>query len=528
MDVTRGESLDDIQERYDRLQQRLVPLWEIIGRSQLGGTDEDENTIVVVPSLTVDLELSASVQQAYEERFLFMLLLLRQPLIRMVYVTSGTVAPDIIDYYLHLLPGVTSGNARKRLFLVSPLDLSPRPLTQKLLDRPRLLEHIRSLAVNVERAHIVPFNTTDLERELAIRLGMPMYAADPRFFALGTKSGSRRIFAEEGVSHPLGFEDLASETETVDALLRMRAAKPDMQWAIVKLNEGVSGLGNAVLDLRDLPPAGEPSEYSAVTERLRGMQFEMAGATYSDYLEKLQEGGAIVEEMIVGDEIRSPSAQIRVTPLGEIELLSTHDQVLGGPSGQSYLGARFPADTAYGPVIMREAAKVARRFAREGIIGRFALDFVVVRTAGAGWRPYAIEVNLRKGGTTHPFLTLQYLTDGHFDAERGEFVTSRGDRKCYRASDHVESHAYRALTPDALFDLVSRHHLHFDHAAQVGIILHMMSAVGDEGRFGLTAIADDHAAVEALYERAITIFDGEAEAALQAGPDHQSGGASSK
>ena len=94
--------------------------------------------------------------------------------------------------------------------------------------------------------------------------------------------------------------------------------------------------------------------------------------------------------------------------------LSTHDQVLGGPTGQSYLGARFPADTAYGPAIMREAAKVARRFARDGVIGRFALDFVVVRTQGGEWRPYAIEVNLRKGGTTHPFLTLQYLTDGRF------------------------------------------------------------------------------------------------------------------
>ena len=27
----------------------------------------------------------------------------------------------------------------------------------------------------------------------------------------------------------------------------------------------------------------------------------------------------------------------------------------------------------------------------------------------AGGTPYAIELNLRKGGTTHPFLTLQFF-----------------------------------------------------------------------------------------------------------------------
>lgn len=508
-------SPDEIQQKYDQLQRRLVPLWQVIGRSELGGADEDENTIVVIPSLTVDMALTSSVQQAYEERFLFLLLLLRQPLVRMIYVTSGTIAPNIVDYYLHLLSGVTISSARKRLFLVTPLDASPRPLSQKLLDRPRLLEEIRALAGDVERTHIVPFNTTALERELAVQLGIPMYAADPRFFDLGTKSGSRRVFTEENVSHPVGFEDLTSEDGVVRAIIRMRVVKPELRWVIVKLNEGVSGLGNAVVDLQPVPSSGDPDECPAVVGCLHAMQFEMPGATYTDYLEKIEQNGAIVEELLIGDEIRSPSAQIRITPLGEVELLSTHDQVLGGTTGQSYLGARFPADSAYGPMIMREADKVAQRFAREGVIGRFALDFVVVRNTGGEWQPFAIEVNLRKGGTTHPFLTLQYLTDGHFEAERGEFVTARGDRKCYRASDHVESASYRAFTPDTLFDVVSRHHLHFDHPRQVGVVLHMVSGVGDLGRFGMTVIADDHEQVETMYERAVDIFDEEAEANLR-------------
>ena len=137
-------------------------------------------------------------------------------------------------------------------------------------------------------------------------------------------------------------------------------------------------------------------------------------------MKKLQERKGVVEERIMGEEFRSPSVQLRVTPLGKVELLSTHDQLLGGPTGQSYLGCVFPADTAYAPLITREAAKVGKRLAKEGVIGRFALDFVVVRAKDGTWEPYAIEINLRKGGTTHPFLTLQFLTDGTYDTETGD------------------------------------------------------------------------------------------------------------
>lgn len=506
---------DDLETRFEQLQRELVALWTLIGRSDPGGPLEDANTVVVVPSLNVDIDIPSAVLQAYEERFLFMLFILRQPLIRLVYVTGQAIPPSIVDYYLHILPGAVISNTRKRLFLVSPLDGSSRPLTQKLLERPRLLREIRSLISDPARAHIVPFNTTEQERELAVRLGIPMYAADPRFFAFGTKSGCRRIFAEEGVPHPLGVEDLFGADDVVGALAGMRARKPTMRKAIVKLNEGVSGMGNAVVDLEGLPPPGDSTERVALAERLRAMRFELGSVTYESYVAKLVARGAIVEEMIVGEQLESPSAQLRVTPLGEVELLSTHDQMLGGPSGQSYLGARFPANPAYAAPIMREAAKIGKRFAREGIVGRFALDFVVVRSADGAWEPFAIEVNLRKGGTTHPFLTLQYLTDGAYHPELGVFTTARGHEKAYVASDHVESPSYRVLTPDALFDIVSRHRLHFDHTSQTGVVMHMLSCVGSLGRLGVTAIADTPAEADALYRRFVGVLDEEARLALE-------------
>ena len=233
---------------FDRLQKKLVPLWKSIERF-----NQDPQTIVVVPSMSIDAIDSGAVMQAYEERFLFLLLLLRQPRARLIYVTSRTILPSIIDYYLDLLPGVISSQARQRLFLPTPMDGSARPLSEKLLERPRLIEQIRSLILDPNRAHLVPFNTTNREKELALRLGIPMYGADPKFFPLGTKSGCRKIFMEEDVPSPLGREDIGSKEDLVDAIAQMRMTKPSIRQVMVKLNEGVSGEGNAVIDLTGLP-----------------------------------------------------------------------------------------------------------------------------------------------------------------------------------------------------------------------------------------------------------------------------------
>jgi len=493
------------QDQFDHLQKKLVPLWKSIERF-----NQDPQTIVVVPSISIDAIGAGAVMQAYEERFLFLLLLLRQPKARLIYVTSRAILPSIIDYYLALLPGIIPSHARQRLFLPSPLDGSVRPLSDKLLDRPRLIEQIRSLIIDPDRAHLVPFNTTRRERELALRLGIPMYGADPKFFPLGTKSGCRKIFQDEDVAHPLGQENLGSEDTLIEAIMEMRASKPSIKQVLVKLNEGVSGEGNALVDLAGLPPAGDSEERSALKDRLRAMQFELEGITYDSYMKKLKERKGIVEERITGEAFRSPSVQLRVTPLGAVELLSTHDQLLGGPSGQSYLGCTFPADSGYASLITREAAKVGKRLAKEGVIGRFALDFVVVRSNGK-WDPYAIEINLRKGGTTHPFLTLQFLTDGAYDPETATFTAPNGQQKFFVASDHVESPLYRSLTPDDLFDIVVRHDLHFNQTRQTGVVFHMMSALGEMGRTGLTAVGNSHEEAKATYAQAVAVLDQEAQ-----------------
>src|SRR5262249_17521121 len=157
------------------LQQRLPSVWGVM-RSEREG-----ESIVVVPSRTVDKwDESASESQAYEERLLFLLLLLRQPRLRVIYVTSLPISPSIIDYYLGMLAGVIPAHARQRLSLVATHDGSPRPLSAKLLERPRIVEQIRELIPDPRLCHLVPYTTSPLERDLTLMLGIPMYGADPR------------------------------------------------------------------------------------------------------------------------------------------------------------------------------------------------------------------------------------------------------------------------------------------------------------------------------------------------------------
>jgi len=509
--VTLGSlSESERYRRYEELQAHLGDVWDHMR------LNEEGESVVVIPSVTVDRvgERSGTLVQSYEERYLFLLMLLRQPRLSVIYVTSMPVSPLIVEYYLALLPGIIPSHARGRLHLVSVNDASPESLSAKLLARPRLLAHVASLIPDRSRSHLVPYNVTSLERDVALALGIPLYGADPRFFDLGTKTGCRTLFAEEGVRHPVGFEDLHSLDDVITALAKLRASRPGADQALVKLNEGVSGEGNALVDLEALPAPGAGEERAQIAERVKAMSFEKPDMPFDGYVAKLAERGGIVEERITGVEVRSPSVQLRVTPTGDVELLSTHDQILGGPRNQSYLGCRFPADFGYARAISADAEVIGTRLAKEGVIGRFAIDFVVVLDTEGTWTPYAIELNLRKGGTTHPFLTLQFLTDGRYRPDTALFMTRFGKEKYLVATDHLESESLRGLSLDDLFDIVARHGLHFDQARQAGVVFHMISCLTEHGRVGLTAVGDTPEEADAVYRKAEQVLLEEARRSL--------------
>ena len=176
--------------------------------------------------------------QAYEERMLFMLLLLRQPSARLIYATSQTILPVTLDYYLSLMPGPINSHAMERFVNVAVEDRTPRPLSIKLLERPHVCERIRSLIPDPDSAHLVAFNVTRHERDLALRLGIPLFGADPKFWPLGSKTGSREIFEVAGASHPVGRENLRSLDEVRAAVTEMLRAKPGSAGRVGQAERG--------------------------------------------------------------------------------------------------------------------------------------------------------------------------------------------------------------------------------------------------------------------------------------------------
>ena len=77
----------------------------------------------------------------------------------------------------------------------------------------------------------------------------------------------------------------------------------------------------------------------------------------------------------------------------------------------------------------------------------------------------------------------------------------------------MESPSYRELVPDDLFDIVVRHGLHFDQSRQTGVVFHMMSALAEHGRVGMTAVGDSPEEADEVYEGAVSALDAEAELA---------------
>lgn len=502
-------SSPEVGERFRQLQAQLRDRWQTIDQFDTGDTD-----ILVVPSFSVDQQELQKIEgfNHYEERLLFSLIRLRNPRCRVIYVTSQPLPPFVVEYYLQLLQEVPFSHARDRLLLLSTYDASPKPLTQKLLERPRLLARIRQ-ALRPERAYMICYNSTFLERELSVQLGVPLLAPDPDLLYWGTKSGSRQIFAECGIPCPDGCDVVWEPDQLVLEAARLWERQPSLNKIVVKLNEGFSGEGNAVLDLRPIQnlitEATTAERVATLKEHFHQLKFEAKQETWPHFSSRVPELGAIVEAFVEGDK-RSPSVQGRITPDGEVEILSTHDQILGG---QIYLGCQFPADEAYRLHLQEVGRQVGKVLAKKGALERFGVDFIAVRQPSDAnqprWDLQAIEINLRKGGTTHPFMTLKLLTNGRYDLSSGLFYSQQGRPKYYTASDNLHKQRYRGLLPSDLMDIIAHNRLQFDASTETGTIFHLMGSLSEFGKLGLTSIGNSPQQAQEVYNQTIKILDEE-------------------
>ncbi|WP_017652862.1 peptide ligase PGM1-related protein [Fortiea contorta] len=492
-------------DKFRHLQLTLRDRWKTIELF-----DESEADILIVPSLSIDQRELQKIEgcEHYEERLLFSLMRLRNPRTRLIYVTSMPLHPSIIDYYLQLLPGIPFSHARHRLLLLSTYDSALKPLSQKILERPRLLERIRQ-ALRLDKAFMVCYNSTAWEAELSVKLGVPLYAAAPDLQIWGTKSGSRQIFAQSEVPHPDGSARVWNIADLATVASDLWERQPWLQRIVIKLNEGISGEGNALLDLRQITSSDRPEKTLAISHRFPTMRFQATKETWENFSGRISELGAIAEAFVEGENKRSPSVQGRITPNGEVEILSTHDQILGGPDGQIYLGCRFPADERYRLRLQQLGLQVGKKLAEKGALERFGVDFIAVDQGNGNWDIQAIEINLRKGGTTHPFMTLKLLTNGRYDLSTGLFYSQQGRPKYYIATDNLQKDRYQGLLPNDLMDIIAHHRLHFDSGTETGTVFHLMGCLSQFGKLGLTCIGDSPQQADDIYHQVVNVLDAE-------------------
>jgi hypothetical protein len=486
-------------EEFARLKSRLARLW-----ADVFPRDDQAYTSVIVPSISVAPEALRRRPGAlfYEETLLFLLIRLRNPRARAVYVTSEPISRPVLEYYLQFLAGIPVSHAAARLTLLSAYDHSARPLTEKILERPRLVERIRAAIPDPDRAYLTVLRSTPLERRLAVLLGIPLNAADPGMDSLCSRSGARGVLREAGVEVPQGVEDLRDEGDVVNGLLELRARRPGLRRALLKTGSGPWSQGTAVFTYP------ERTDAASLRRALPRLLPTDPADTPETFFESLGSVGAVAEEFVEG-EVRAASGQVRVNPRGETILTSSHDEVRGGPLGLVPKGCAFPADDRWRGAVQDASLRVAQTLAARGLVSRLSVEFLVVPD-GESFRLLGSEINLGVGGSTHPLLAVRFLSGGSLDPATGLFHTPRGRDRFYRATDDLCSPAYRGFSPIDLVDLLTLHRLNYSPHSESGVLCYMLSGVSEVGRVGLLAIGESREQAQSVFDRTVAMLDFEA------------------
>ena len=81
--------------------------------------------------------------------------------------------------------------------------------------------------------------------------------------------------------------------------------------------------------------------------------------------------------------------------------------------------------------------------------------------------------------------------------------------KYYRATDNLKSESYRGLLPEDLIEILTINRLHYSHSTESGVLFHLIGALSQYGKLGMTAIANSRAEVENIYQHTLAVLDRE-------------------
>jgi PGM1 C-terminal domain len=89
---------------------------------------------------------------------------------------------------------------------------------------------------------------------------------------------------------------------------------------------------------------------------------------------------------------------------------------------------------------------------------------------------------------------------GRYDTRRGGWVAADGTSRSYCATDNLVDPSWQGLPPAVVIESVAQAGLQFDQRTGTGVVLHMLSCLAIDGRFGLTAIGHTPQHARDLYD----------------------------
>lgn len=479
-----------------------------------------ERTFVVLSGYNSDKANLKQIQDLnrFEERMFFFLFLLKYKRTKIIYVTSPKFNIKLFDYYI----GLTADNESekrdmlKRLRHIEVKNKKGLSLSERLLNDQSALDEIQRSITNQDTAVLRCYNPTNIERDLSLKLQIPLFASLEKFDFVGTKSGSRKVFEYTGQTVVPGYSNIKSSEELFRKIATLLCKYPLQPKLIVKLNSGAAGRGNAIFDVLKFAKANSLNFLKScriskvetiVSKNIdKFLELQNSNNSVTKYLSNFDKLGGIVELFLEAKYKNSPSVQVHITASGKVEILSTHEQILGGENKQKYLGCKFPAEASYRRVLTSSVRKIADWMKEKGMMGYFGIDFIALKKSkDEKWKVYPTEINLRKAGTTHPFRTAYFLT-------RSKYNNSQGTLRCgktpiyYYAKDYVESTSYKELCPDKLLEIVSSNKINFNENTNRGVVISMPGGIKKYGRFGAICIGHSRDEAAEYYKKLIRLI----------------------
>jgi len=436
-------------------------------------TKTQKRVIVHVASMTVDERQRRSIHNLsiFQNRQLSRLTDLADPNVDVVYLVPAPLPEEVRDYYTKLLAVGGVQNAASRFRFICPENYNRLPsqlsLAAQLLYSPRALKRIITFIGN-RPAYIVPNAVGADDVRVSMRLKLPLLGPDDRLATLySSKSGCKRIFASAQVNMPPAAYDIYSTDDCFQALTRLVVRYPNVKRWLFKMDDEFGGRGHAWIDMSHVnctqeiqafnamyPNAAEiieeDEEVAEASEDLRlrvkaelmkvvprrvCLAVKTAYRSWDEYMDAFAHCGGVIEACPATVD-SSPSANLFIEPTGDVNLVSTQEQLFG--AAYCCEVTLCPA-TSLPPGAMRAAAlAVGKVCYQKGITGYVGVDFVVFRDEHTdSLRLWAVDLNLRMTSSCCGFQMFSFLTHGgKLDPRTGTY--SIGER-AQKESDSKEN-----------------------------------------------------------------------------------------